>query len=406
MNPDPGSDVAIIGGGIIGTAAAATLAAAGLRVTLYERGDAVAHGASGRNAGEICRPPDPVLARLFFESLERYRTLDGERVAGDEVFRVPATPIGVMNVAFDGDLVRRAGAALALIQPDMPPEILDGAALRRVEPLLAEGLAAYRVDTGYPVRPADATRAFAAFAARHKAAIRTGAAARPWIERGVALGVEVAGSRIRADWVIVAAGPWTADLLDPAGGWRPVRASWGVIVEVGMPQPPTHVMGELIDETSAMLAGPRDVGPSGRTRGGPQDPYLPPPILGVNPAPVPPGGGVAAMSLGGTLAPIEPDPVRVAPTLVEHASRFLPSIRGASLGAVRACVRPQSADGRPLIGLLPGIERLVVAAGNGAWGISTGPATARLAANVVLVGTDAAVPPELVASRFGGPGRP
>ena len=72
------------------------------------------------------------------------------------------------------------------------------------------------------------------------------------------------------------------------------------------------------------------------------------------------------------------------------------------MGAVRACARPQSMDGRPLIGVVPGIERLVVAAGNGAWGISTGPATARLAAGAVLAGHDSDVPSELLARRFGG----
>ena len=109
------------------------------------------------------------------------------------------------------------------------------------------------------------------------------------------------------------------------------------------------------------------------------------------------------MSLGGTLAAVEPDPVRVAPTLVDHARRFLPALDERQMGAIRACARPQSFDGRPLIGLVPGIERLVIAAGNGAWGISTGPATARLAADVVLRGTDSAVPAALSAARAGVP---
>ena len=107
------------------------------------------------------------------------------------------------------------------------------------------------------------------------------------------------------------------------------------------------------------------------------------------------------MALGGTLAPAEPDARRVAPTLVRHAQRFLPSLHEGQAGAVRTCARPQSFDGRPLIGFVPGIQGLVVAAGNGAWGISTGPATGRLAANVVLAGSDAGVPEELRARRFG-----
>jgi glycine/D-amino acid oxidase-like deaminating enzyme len=59
-----------------------------------------------------------------------------------------------------------------------------------------------------------------------------------------------------------------------------------------------------------------------------------------------------------------------------------------------------SADGRPLIGELR--DGLYVCAGHGPWGISIGPATARLVADLIL-GRDVAVPPELDARRFDAP---
>jgi glycine/D-amino acid oxidase-like deaminating enzyme len=40
------------------------------------------------------------------------------------------------------------------------------------------------------------------------------------------------GTRVAARWVLVAAGPWTPELLDPGGHWRPIHASWGVIIEI------------------------------------------------------------------------------------------------------------------------------------------------------------------------------
>jgi glycine/D-amino acid oxidase-like deaminating enzyme len=61
------------------------------------------------------------------------------------------------------------------------------------------------------------------------------------------------------------------------------------------------------------------------------------------------------------------------------------------------CARPQSADGRPFIGPIEGTTGLFVCAGHGPWGISTGPASAAMAARAVLDGT--APPPELAASR-------
>ncbi len=395
-------DVAIVGGGIIGTAAAVELAAAGLRVTLFEAGPTVATGASGRNAGEICHPPDPVLGALFHESLERYRSLEGERFGPGEVFRVADAAIGVLEVGFDGDLVRRTAAALAAAQPDLPVELIDGAALRSLEPTLADGLTAIRLDTGFPVRPADATRAFAARAARLGAVIRVGAAARLWVEGGVVQGVEVGGQRLPFGAVLVAAGPWTPAVVDPLGRWRPIRPIWGVIVEMALDPAPRHVMGEIRGDGSLLLAAPAGAGTAST---GP-DADLPEPVLGINPAPFPADGGPVLTGLGSTLATTEPDAKRVAPTLVRHARQFLPSLDEVQMRAIRSCARPQADDARPLIGAVPGLERLVIAAGNGAWGISTGPATARLAVDVLLSGRIDGVPPELRADRFGGVDRP
>ena len=59
-----------------------------------------------------------------------------------------------------------------------------------------------------------------------------------------------------------------------------------------------------------------------------------------------------------------------------------------------------SVDGRPLLGPLPGVDGLFVAAGHGPWGISLGPGSARLVADAVL-GRPAVIAPELAAARFG-----
>ena len=62
----------------------------------------------------------------------------------------------------------------------------------------------------------------------------------------------------------------------------------------------------------------------------------------------------------------------------------MPGLRRAKVTGVRACARPQSVDGRPLVGEVPGQEGLWMAAGHGPWGISTGPATARIAVDALL----------------------
>ena len=62
----------------------------------------------------------------------------------------------------------------------------------------------------------------------------------------------------------------------------------------------------------------------------------------------------------------------------------MPSLAQADVVGLRACARPQSFDGRPLLGELPGQAGLWVAAGHGPWGISTGPATARVLVDALL----------------------
>ena len=86
----PPTDVAIIGGGIVGCAAAAFLAEAGVRVELYEQ-DEVASAASGRNSGSVQHPFDPVLRDLHVETLRFYRDLDE--------FELPPEAAGVLMLA-------------------------------------------------------------------------------------------------------------------------------------------------------------------------------------------------------------------------------------------------------------------------------------------------------------------
>ena len=69
---------------------------------------------------------------------------------------------------------------------------------------------------------------------------------------------------------------------------------------------------------------------------------------------------------------------------------------------MRACARPLAADGRPLLGAVPGIEGLYLVTGHGAWGITLGPGSARLVADAVM-GSGDDIPPELRAARFGAP---
>ena len=108
-------------------------------------------------------------------------------------------------------------------------------------------------------------------------------------------------------------------------------------------------------------------------------------------------------SLGSTFLEREPDPGPWLPRLVARGRRFVPALADAPLGNARVCARPVAIDGRPLIGRVPGLDGVFIAAGHGPWGISTGPASGRRVADLILE-RGAGVPHELDPARFGLPG--
>ncbi len=391
MSP-AGADVAIIGGGIVGTALAAELAGRGARVTLFERAG-IASGASGRNSGVVWYPSDPVLGELYRESLARYRALVGEigaELPGDapeQAFRLDDRPAGILTLGEDEAALRVQAAAIETANPDFRAQFVDRDALAELEPGLADGLAAVRLDIGYPVAPAAATHAFAALAVARGADVRPGEDAA--IERygGIAAGVRSLGRVTPAGSVVVAAGPWTPSVVDPSGTWRPILPYWGVIVELELASPPKHVLEEAditaVIEPDGGLADEAD-GSSGFSL----------------------VSAAGRSSLGSTFLPFEPEPRDYESRLRASGARYLPAIAGTPTSGLRACARPLARDGRPLVGAVPGVDGLYVAAGHGPWGISTGPASAMHVAALVLGDADPRTPAVAAAtsaSRFGAP---
>ncbi|HEV2062304.1 MAG TPA: FAD-dependent oxidoreductase [Solirubrobacteraceae bacterium] len=201
------------------------------------------------------------------------------------------------------------------------------------EPLLRPGIAAIRIRTGWPVGPRAATEAWASRAR----------------EAGAAF-----DAADGADVTLIATGAWTTQV--------PVRPMWGVTAQLALEREPQHVLEE---------AGVEDISA---------------------------GGALEIFSLvrdvlGSTVSAEEPDVDATVPRVQERARRF---IGETTVVAARKCPRPQTIDGRPIVGRLD--HRTFVCVGHGPWGISTGPATARHVARQILDGTPP--PVELNPTRF------
>ena len=380
-----GVDVVVIGGGIIGCAAAAMMAGRGARVTLVEQ-SAIGAGASGRNLGAVQHPFDPVLAPLYAESLSRYRAL--AEVVSDGGFAIGAQPAGLLLLTPEGDAAGRQVARFQREVPELEPRLLEPDEVVRAEPSLARGPWAVRLATGFPIPPASATEAWARLADRRGAKIVVGWAARPRLDGERATGVELAdGSSIAAGAVLLAAGPWTPPLVDPTGAWLPIRPTYGVTLQLRLGvAAPAHVVEEdAVDGVNRAQSATEEAVAAGAA-----SVAEPPSLFSIASA-----GGIS--TLGSTFLPEQPDPAAIEPILLRRASAFLPAISTADVVGRRLCARPQSVDGRPFIGPVAGLDGLFLCAGHGPWGISTGPASAAIAARAVLDGTEP--PPELAATR-------
>ncbi|MGH2488530.1 MAG: NAD(P)/FAD-dependent oxidoreductase [Candidatus Limnocylindria bacterium] len=347
--------VVVIGGGIVGCTAAALLAEAGRSVTLVEA-TAIAAGASGRNSGAIQHPFDPILLPLHLETLAMYREL----AAADLGFAFPSEPVGILLLTDDADAARSRAAELGAAFPELNAEALDPDAVAAAEPALSPGWAAVRLATGFPATSDGATRALAARAVRAGVTLRIGLAARPWLDGGHLRGVTLDdGEHLPADQVLVAGGPWTPEVLGREPAWPAITRTWGVTVQVQLASAPRHVLEEGVVHTVNV--------PRGQS------------------------GSLFSLIAVGELATVgsifltdEPDPEVVAPELVHRGSAFVPALADAPIIGIRLCARPQSQDGRPFIGPVPGVDGLFVCAGHGPWGISSGPGSAALVVDLML----------------------
>jgi sarcosine oxidase len=211
------TDVVIVGGGVMGTAAARVLASRGRDVILLER-RAIGH-AEGSSGGPTrnfrLTYHDPVYVRMARRALDGWRRLEAD--AGEELLRV----VGGLDV---GEATATSSAAL------------EAAGERFERPSgdeVAERWPALRFEDGsrFLYQPEGAiVRADATIAAQARSARGAGAELREEtpVERLRVESDEVevstaGGGAIRAPAAIVAAGPWTAPLLRDLGIELPLQ---------------------------------------------------------------------------------------------------------------------------------------------------------------------------------------
>jgi D-hydroxyproline dehydrogenase subunit beta len=367
-----GSDVVIVGGGIIGAACAYELARSGASVTLLER-DELAAGASGRNIGFFGLPWDPALDPMARSSLELYLEVTADPPVAVHFDR---EPIGTLAVAIEEDdaaMVRDEAAAAG--HAGIRVEQLDAAGLKELEPEVTADVAeAWLFHEGRRVDPGALTVALAELARRAGASIRHHLPGRRLLSRGEPVtGVVTDEGIVGCDTVVLTAGPWSTGLLRPLGIHIPVTAARGWLIQLAPPRP---LLSHWV-EGSARTLWRRQVEPvtarefsEGVTRDD----------IGAVIQPSPDGTIVAGTSREPALAWSAED-LHVPRAVAGCVIQLLPALADAPVLGTWSGIRPMSPDERPFVGWLrPG---LFAATGHGSEGVILGGGTASLVAAMV-----------------------
>lgn len=410
------SDVAVIGGGVVGVFIAEQLASHGASVTLIER-DLFRYAASYGNAGLIvpsysipmatpaalksgikalvgeaeglsislrpdaghlafllrfawaCRPAKvvtsiPVLAALTGESAQLYDRL----FSGAEGDKVGYRRAGWLNVyRHDAGLLAGIADARRLAETGIRWRQVDGLEAREIEPALTADLA------GGVFHPDDAN-------------IQPGRLVRYMLERAKERGVQVRhnvrvrrlqrrgrqvyaaatdGEEVTAGRYVIAAGVYTPQILKGLPANVPVQPAKGFSMTYPAPEGGPSVPVNLADEH--VVVSP--MGESLRLTGGLD-------LAGMN----------RSLSRRRTDA------------LWLTASRYMATLAPPHDVERWFGYRPMTPDAVPIIGPLPGVDNVVIAAGHGTLGVTLAPVSARLVRDFVI---DGVMPPAAVLpSRF------
>ena len=366
-------DVAVVGGGAAGSAAAYYLARAGVKTVVIER-DGVAAHASGYSAGGLnplqgAGIPGP-LGPLAIESFRMHIDL-WDRLKSESGVDFTPEVISVVRVAFDDSEMPELQETLGLHEAaeGFSARWLDADELHRLEP----GLSPEAVK-GIYTRGNAALDSYLYTVALARAAARLGAEVRS----GKVTGLKQTGDRVTAvlmhdreiscGAVVLAMGPWSTDAEAWLGVRVPVAPLRGEILRTELP-------GQ--EPLANDLSGP---GVSLHSRRG---------LVWI---------GTTEESRGFDVEPSE----ATRRSLMASAAKLMPAMANARLVEHTVCLRPVTPDWLPVLGRAPGWSNVYLATGAGKKGILISPGMGKAVADLITDGrTELPIGP-FAPERFGG----
>lgn len=350
------TDVLVVGGGVIGCAAALELAKAGLRVTLIERGTPGCE-ASGAAAGMLApqaesSAPSPFLG-LARESQALYPDLAVE-LRDETGVDIELQAQGNLFCFLDeGDQALGRSAFEWQREAGLKAELLSREDALRIEPELSSEIrgALFMAEDSW-VNNVKLVGALAQAASVRGVEFLRGEVTGVAMSGSRVVGARLSGETLKAGAVLLAAGAW----------------SGGILAASGLSLPVEPVRGQILSLHSA----PRKL----RRLIHVKEHYLVPRV----------GGEVlvgASMERVGFSREVTAGQISA---LLGSALRAVPGLAGLPLAAMWSGFRPGTPDERPILGRYPGVEDLYVATGHFRNGILLAPITARLMRELIVDG--------------------
>ena len=326
-------DVAVVGGGLVGTSAAFELGKAGARTVLFDRADPgkATDAGAGILSPETAKRDDPAWTALV-------------RAAGQYYDELLPQLSGETGWARCGIL------QLATRDTDVPPWEWVAEHATDGREISSDEARAMCPVLGPVVR-----------ALHHPAAARVDGRMMCAAVRAAAMahGVEMREqsvddvTAIDADAVVIAGGAWTARVAEQLGVRLPVGPVRGQIMHLDLPQHDTgawpivqpvygHYMVPWADAHVAVGATVEDA------------------------------GFATDVTAGGVFE------------VLRESLRVMPGLDSATVREVRVGLRPWSVDDMPILGAVPRAKRAFVATGHGANGLLCGPISGAAVADIVL----------------------
>ncbi len=349
--------VIVIGGGMFGASTAYHLARNGAEVAIFDQvhpGKATLAG-----AGIVCpwatQIEEPEWYEMYAAGARYYDELIAD-LSSDSETELGYRKVGALVTSSDAGDLKSAGERIERRIKSAPEagevSLLSPTEAKAKFPVLREGLPAYFIPGGARV---DARLLSAAMI---RAAVRRGAT---YSNDFVTLEIHDArvrcrigsGKIIEADEIVIAAGAWASQILEPLGLAHPVKPQKGQIVHLRLPGVATAQWPVLLPMTSHYMLAFDDsrvvVGATRETDSGFDNR-------------VTAAGQAEVLNAGLQIAP---------------------GLANAEVIETRIGFRPAGPTIKPIFGRVPGLQGLSVANGLGAGGISIGPYAGKLLSEVI-----------------------